>query len=178
MQAILLTGGESRRMGTDKASLMVGGVPLAVKIARALAEAGAEVTVLGREPIDGYRFQPDETPHSGPLVALASFRPAEEFVFVSSCDLPLFTSSVVSTLRGEIRDYDAAVPLLEERLQPLCALYRASSLLVASQMVAAGETRIMRWLDRLNIRTVPELVGARNVNTPDELAQVFEKLGS
>jgi molybdopterin-guanine dinucleotide biosynthesis protein A len=45
-------------------------------------------------------------------------------------------------------------------------------------MVAAGETRIMRWLDRLNIRTVPELVGARNVNTPDELAQVFEKLGS
>ena len=90
IEAILLTGGASRRMGVDKAALTVGGMPLGEKIARELAKTCDRVTVLGKHPIPGLEFLADEGDYEGPLLALSRFKPTRQHVFVASCDLPLF----------------------------------------------------------------------------------------
>ena len=87
IEAVVLTGGESRRMGFDKASIAIDGVPQADRIVRQFLAAGLPVTVLGRQPINGAAFLPDEEMFGGPIAALTRFVPSAEFVFVSSCDL-------------------------------------------------------------------------------------------
>jgi molybdopterin-guanine dinucleotide biosynthesis protein A len=177
IEAVLLTGGESRRMGRDKAQVSIGGVPMAERIATELAAVCLSVTVLGTAPLSHHAFVHDHAQYEGPLVALAGFVPTCEYVFVASCDLPIFNRSVVLDLAHFIGDADGCVPVLDGRLQPLCGLYRASAwtLLIAS--VAQGERRIMRWIDGMQVEQVeasslshPRAVA--NANTPEELIRL------
>jgi molybdenum cofactor guanylyltransferase len=179
IEGILLTGGASRRMGHDKAALLIEGVPLAERIASELAKRAAPVTVLGRESIAGFGFLADSGEYQGPLVALSRFVATKPFVFVAACDLPAFDAGVVDVLGERIGEYDAAIPEVEGRLQPLCALYRAEALRAIPELVAAGERRIMRWMDGLRIVSVPaqelpSLLAATSVNTPDELRAIVD----
>jgi molybdenum cofactor guanylyltransferase len=179
IEAVLLTGGASRRMGQDKAKIVVEGEPLAARIARLIAPEVARVTVLGREPVEGYVFLPDEEAYLGPLVALARFRPSAPLVFVSSCDLPRFDARVIPLLRERMGEDDAALVSWQDRPQPLCALYRASCWAILDELAQRGERRMMAWLDRLRWTLVderaleaaglpPEL--ARNVNRPEDFS--------
>lgn len=169
LEGVLLTGGAGRRMGADKASLLVDGVPLGEKLAAILASVCERVTVLGRSPISGYGFLADEEEFAGPLQALARFRPETDRVVVVSCDLPLLTAEAIRGLVA-IEGFQAVVPEVEGRLQPLCAVYGAGAFLVAAELAAVGERRMMAWLDRLDVRRVepesPHLF--RNVNTVEE----------
>jgi molybdopterin-guanine dinucleotide biosynthesis protein A len=68
---ILLTGGASRRLGTDKATLVVDGVTLAVRAAASLTERGVVAVEVG----PGYTSLPavrEEPPGSGPLAAFVT----------------------------------------------------------------------------------------------------------
>lgn len=171
VEAILLTGGASRRMGTDKAKLLVEGEPLGQRIARLLTERGIPVTVCGREPLAGYAFQEDEAELAGPLAAISLFEPTRELVFVASCDLVGFDSGVVDILADRIGGKEAAVPTDGERLQPLCALYRSSAFRKAAELAAQGEVRVMAWLRELEVVEVSGVPSEwiRNVNTPADL---------
>lgn len=177
LEAVLLTGGQSSRMGTDKARLLLDGVPLAERILRELRPICEPITVLGREPIPGCQFLADAVDFEGPLVALSRFAPSRAMVMVVSCDLPLFSGAIVEALARRIGAHDAVIPSLDNRIQPLCGLYRAEAFAKASLLAAQGEHRIMAWLRCLRVLEVssdeePTVVGARNVNTPEELAQV------
>lgn len=184
VEAVLLSGGLSKRMGADKAALLVSGGPMGVRIARRLSEAGYEVTVLGSLSGASFREVADRFPGSGPLAALSSFQPQAEFVFVSSCDIPLFDAAVVKLLLNAIGDADAAIPVVQGRLQYLCGLYRSSSFRVLPELVASGERRLGAWVNGLRTRLLSEdeissqgldprcVMGA---NTPEELAALLEE---
>lgn len=178
---MLLTGGASTRMGTDKASLVVDGVPLAELVARRLLEAGYAVTVCGLKPIEGCAFIPDAAVHAGPLAALAPFKPRTSFVFVSACDLSCFDARLVAVLRSLIGLCDAAVPTIAGRLQPLAALYSERAFPIASQVYDQGKRSVMAWLDALRVQSVDEttfvtqgiaLESLASANTPEELARL------
>lgn len=173
IEAVILTGGASRRMGMDKASILIEGEPMAARIARLLTAEGIPVTICGREPIAGYSFLPDSETFAGPLSALARFEPTVELVLVASCDLIGFDPAIVSILASRIADHDAAVPTLEGRLQPLCALYRPTAFAHAGELVRLGEKRVMRWLDLLDVLSIDDIdpTWLRNANTPQDLIQ-------
>lgn len=161
VEAVLLTGGASNRMGTDKARLTYRGEVVSERIARDLASICGKVTVLGREPIADCAFFADEETYAGPLVALSKFTPSAELVFVVSCDLPRFDAQLVILFQNNLGELDAAVPENEGRLQPLCALYRASDWLKIGTTLHAGKKSVMAWVDQLNCRTI----------TPTEIAE-------
>jgi len=184
LEGLLLTGGQSRRMGTDKASLVVDGEAVAVRTAKKLAEAVSLVTVLGNEPIAGFGFQPDASEFEGPLYALAGYEPQSEAVFVVGCDMPRFDPKIVEVLSSSLRaspDSDAAVPVLEGRRQPLCALYRSPAWQSLHRVVAEGRRSLMAWLDALNVLEIAEAEFGeaeldprdfRSANTPEEWQQI------
>lgn len=171
IEAVLLTGGASRRMGQDKSKMLVMGEPLGERIARLLAWAGYSVTVCGREPIPGHAFLADAEEFAGPLVALSRFKPTQEFVFVISCDVRGFDPRIVGRLADEIGGNDAVIPSRDDRLQPLCALYRSTAFDLLLELVASGERRIFGWVDRLAVRQVDTLPREwlLNWNTPEDL---------
>lgn len=153
---------------------MVEGEELAPRLARLLSEHGLSVTVCGREPIAGHGFLADQEEFAGPLRALSRVKSVADYVFVVSCDLPRFNPEVVDVLSARIDGYEAAIPLRDSRLQPLCALYGASSFDSARSLVGAGERRVMRWVESLNFVAVDDVPPdwIANVNTPEELRRL------
>ncbi|MGE0002495.1 MAG: molybdenum cofactor guanylyltransferase [Fimbriimonadaceae bacterium] len=149
VEAVVLTGGQSRRMGKDKASILIKGEAMHVRLVRMLETAGFPTTVLGPQGVA------DLEPDSGPLRALAAFRPDHDWVFVCSCDLPLFDPAVVGVLRAQADGYDAVVPSLEGRLQPLAALYSNVAFDIARGF-DAGEGRMMEWVRALKVCEVTD----------------------
>lgn len=150
IEAIVLSGGASRRMGQDKASLMVGGESVLARTVRLLEGCVSKVTVLGPQGI------PDKEPRLGPLAALAQFRPTSKYVFVASCDMPRFEPTIVGVLRAKCEARDAAIPVIGGHMQPLCALYRASSFSRAADCVAAGSFKVRKWVEAIDAVGLPE----------------------
>lgn len=152
-QAILLTGGASLRMGTDKARLLVQGRPLGPRLAAILCDAGFEPTILGREPIEPYAFLADQADFRGPLQALRSFIPSRDMIFVLSCDVPCFHADVPSRFAGLIAGYEAVIPMIDGRPQPLCALYRDNAF---SKINLCSTERVLDWVESLRVLYLSE----------------------
>ncbi len=175
VEAVILTGGASRRMGQDKASMSVHGFPSARRIADQLMAHGWPVTVLGREPLQGLPFCLDAEEFAGPLSALRGFHPSAEAVFVVSCDIPLFDGRLPGVLSEFLHDNGAAVPVVCGRIQPLCALYRTAAL--SSLLRHPSLKRMGDWLQTLSVAQVDEEALRRHgiepeammgANTPEE----------
>lgn len=178
--ALLLTGGASRRMGFDKASIMIGGEPISLRLSRILRAAGWEPTILGRTPLKGFAYQADSESFGGPLSALRKFTPKSDLIFVLSCDVPLFRAEILEAFEGRLGDKQAVIPSLNERLQPLCGLYRREAWDRLDQLESS---RVMDWIGLLEVEVVSEcdLIQSnlqpnwcKGVNTPSELSSMLE----
>ncbi len=140
---LLLTGGASRRMGFDKASLLVDGSPLAVRLAGVLCTVASPVLEVGPgrsalEPVS------EEPPGGGPLAAVAAGAAALRSrgvvapVIVLACDMPLLTARALAVLAAWPGD-GSVVPVVGGTTQPLAARWSAADLETAARLVAAGE---------------------------------------
>jgi molybdenum cofactor guanylyltransferase len=146
---LLLTGGSSRRLGVDKATLRIGDERLVDHVARALVGAVSPVVEVG----PGYtslRAVREDPPGAGPLAALVAGADALRAagaptrVVVLAVDLPFVDATVVEWLATHPAP-ESVVPVVDGRHQPLCARYTADALTTARELVAAGE-RSMRAL--------------------------------
>ena len=175
IHGVLLTGGQSSRMGQDKAGIKLGDQTMAERIAAELGKVCCRITVLGPNPIRGATDHlPDEERYPGPLVAISRIQTDADAIFLASCDLPTFEAGLINSLSVDLGGCDAIIPILEGRQQPLCGLYRAQALEVARGLAQQGERRIMAWISALDAKFVdltdtPRASMVRNANTQAEL---------
>lgn len=182
VECVLLTGGSSRRMGRDKASIVLDGVRADESLCRRMVGAGYPVTVAGREMVAGCRFVPDREEFRGPAVALAALSVEAPYVFVLACDVFGFDPSFIALARAAVEGHDAVAPIVDGYRQPLCALYRSECLTVLRECVAEGDLRLQRWLARLIVRELApaDIADAglnplcvRGANSPEELRELL-----
>lgn len=178
---VVLAGGASRRMGRDKALLVVDGESLARSAARRLAAVCPEVVLAdaGRSLLPGFRSVPDgpgRGPAAGLLGAAAAFpgRP----LLALACDLPRVPVPLLAeVVQGTGADW--VVPRREAGLEPLCALYGPRTLAALAARVERGlyalhglaeEELTIRWLDEADLAAFgrPEEMFL-NVNRPEDL---------
>ncbi len=185
---ILLTGGASRRMGFDKASMLVGGVPCAVRVAAVMRSVVAEAVEVG-PGVSGLPSVLEEPARGGPLVAVGAGARALSGVggarpaLVLACDLPLVSEPLLRTL-AEWPGSGSVVPIIEGRPQPLCARWSAADLAAATGLIDAGMRSMRSLLDRPGVELVeadrwPGAVDRRafsDVDTPGDLEEL-EQLG-
>ncbi len=170
----VLCGGASSRMGRDKATLEVGGMPMARWVANALCAGGcAPVVAVGGDPralmAIGLAVELDLHPGEGPLGGIItalrwSPHPA---VFVAACDVPRLSAGTVAavTAAGGL-----AVACTEHR-QPLCAMWPVAVLPQLEEAFAAGERQVRAVLDTLAVVEVEvPAADVRNINAPGDLA--------
>jgi molybdenum cofactor guanylyltransferase len=189
--AIVLCGGQSRRMARDKAWLPFGDETLLARVVRIVGQcvpvdnivvvAGMEqeLPALSRE----VRLVRDMAPDRGPLPALLAGLidlPAEvEAAFVTGCDAPLLSATVIDWLFWRLamapdasspEPVDAIVPADEDQLHPLCAAYRRSCHLGIAAAAMSGVSSLHGVFQQ-------GLVRARRV-TLEEMRRVDRELGS
>lgn len=182
LSGAVLLGGAATRMGRDKASLAVGGVAAAIRVARHLDALCDEVLLVGGRAPAGTPGRAVADPE-GPRCALRGLVGALEAargerVLVVATDLPLVTIELLEGLVAA-SDADAVVPR-EELPQPLCAVYRRRPALAAAVAnLAAGHLALRALLDVLDVRYVegealraldPDGHALANLNTPEDHA--------
>lgn len=180
---IVLAGGMSRRMGTDKAFVEIEGVPMIQRVLRALAECCFEVLIATKDLSAyehlGVRGIPDRLALQAPLVGVCSgLRAASTgWAFVVACDMPHLSPDAVRLLARLAEGHDAAVPWVDGRWHPLHAVYATSTLPLFESHLAAGELRMWAALESLRVRRVtaaeiatadPDLRTLHNANTAQE----------
>jgi molybdopterin-guanine dinucleotide biosynthesis protein A len=194
--AIVLVGGQSSRMGQPKAALDFGGMPLLTRIVIELKWWFDEIVIVAapetagqpRIEIPGLTIVHDETAFAGPLDALRRGLNALEHdvAFACSCDLPLLNSDVAADLVGMLDDFDAVIPEVGGKLQPLHAVYRKHCANAIESLAANGEKRLTASASAINGRRVteqelrkidPQLTSFFNVNTPDDYQRALKLAG-
>jgi molybdopterin-guanine dinucleotide biosynthesis protein A len=159
----VLAGGESRRMGSDKALLEVDGAPLVLRAVHALEAAGAAPIVVVGGDADGLSrlgLTPvaDRWPGAGPLggIITALTTLTGPCTAVLSCDLTAASPDAVASVLAALGDADVAVPVVDGREQWLHAVWRRRCLPALESAFASGiraprhavgDLRVARLLD-------------------------------
>jgi len=192
---IVLAGGQSSRMGTDKAMLEIEGKFLLQRVCEVAAFLTSSVYVLTAWP-DRYRsaltpecqFLLEYSPGNGPLVALTQglTEIAAEWILLLACDLPLLDADIIQNWADRLTEVPpstlAVVPYQNARWEPLCGFYRKQSLSSLQRFIEKGGRSFQVWLSQ--IPTIPIAVGETeavmlsNCNTLEEFEQLKSKIGN
>lgn len=169
---VLLVGGESRRMGTNKAFLKIGESTLGERSLAVLNNVCQEVIISSRQaqPYEsfGYPIIIDRIIDKGPLGGLYSIltEAKHDYVFVVACDMPLLNEEGIRSLYEQVEDYDALVPRALGRLHPLHAFYHKRILALVEQNILQERLRITEVLNECRAKIVQIEENLMNVNTP------------
>lgn len=184
MNAYILAGGASKRMGKPKLNLPFAGstfLDRVLKAARPVFDDVIAVQRPGGPPIDSLRtiYEP---PHELQAPAFGLWRALEDAggrCFVLAIDYPLITAEVLRYLAGRGSASRAAmvVPRWNGKLQMLCAVYSPVILPQFAPRIAAGQLNLRGLTDDIEIIEEDDLrerfsgEPLMNVNTPEELAE-------
>lgn len=190
---VVLAGGDSRRFGRDKTSLLLRGETLVQRACDLLLSVCSEVVLADR----GRQLLPaipsvEDGAGSGPaagILGAAAVRPAR-WLLVLACDLPAVPASLLEALRDRVEEGPQASSWVPRHggaggrhSEPLCALYRPEDLSVLARRVGRGALALHGWLadGRARIRFLegedllrhgaPEEVFV-NLNRPQDLERL------
>ncbi len=173
--AVVLAGGQSRRMGVDKALLPLGGEGMLQRVVRQVEPWFDQVLISARGADDyaflGHPVVPDAQPGLGPMGGLVSAleHARHDLVLVLPCDLAEVPLDLVSRLLRQARGVNAVVPQSADgHYEPLVAVYRRSLLPILRAALERGERRLIDLFPDLGVSALPLAPGevVRNLNTP------------
>lgn len=195
--AVILCGGESRRMGQSKAWLPFGDELMLQRVVRLTGEAARPIVVvaaLGQElpalPV-GVAVARDAAAGRGPLqglaAGLAALPDSIELVYATATDVPFLEPRWINRLAALSDGYDLVIPFVGGYHHPLAALYRRSKVLpVIEGLLREDRLRPISLIDAVATRVVhegelrvvdPELQTVRNLNSPDDYARAVRDAG-
>jgi molybdenum cofactor guanylyltransferase len=189
--AVILAGGEARRAnGQEKYFFTYEGKTFIERLVGSLSGVVDEIVIVARNPVQCTRFRElngvicisDIRQGLGPVGGLhaGSLAAKGDLVFVSACDMPCIDTAVVSYLFGAIGQFDAAIPMWNERmLEPLHAVYRRTALLTYLERHTSLSLRAMiqsldaRYIPVDDLRAFdPNLKTFTNINKLEELEHI------
>ncbi len=194
--SIILAGGRSSRMGSDKALLPLPGneqISFVEHLASVLAPIGSEVLLVVRDEtqalayasLRNVRIVIDQIPDYGPLMGLYSglsaMHSTSMYALVMAVDMPFVQPALLTYLLSQAQGDSMLVPVVEDTPQVLLAVYPRTILPTIEALVRQGrrdprsllKVAPVRYVDETQLRAVdPQLRSFMNVNTPDELRTI------
>ncbi len=174
----VLVGGNSSRMGRDKALLPLSSRLLIQDIMAKVAAATGSVALIGRpERYNhlGIECLPDLHSSVGPLAgieaALESGR--GELNLIVACDMPSLEADWLCRLLWKARETDALCVTIRDAsgiVHPLCAVYRSGCLPVIRRALDADRLKLLEAIEELGACTLQIGSTLWNINSPQEWA--------
>ncbi len=189
----IIAGGQSRRMGRDKAFVELGGSTLIERVSQRSADLGqAETILITNKPADyahlGLPMFRDALPGKGSLggIYTALLRAGSSAVLVLACDMPFVNADLLRFMIAQLdADVDIIVPRVAGYPQALHAIYRVTCIEPIRAQLEANRLKIIRFYDQMRVRYLDEADYAEfdadgssfaNLNTPSELEQARQLL--
>ncbi len=182
ISGIILAGGKSTRMGSDKGFLMLNDSTFMSHIIEAIKPLVHNIIIVNNNPAYdkfGYKRVEDIIKGAGPLAGLYSglYHSETEYNLVVSCDVPLIKTFVLQQL---IDVFDPNIDVIQLQSQnktmPLIALYKKQCVHKFWVLLQNNERRLRFAVEQLNSKTIvlnTELDKyVLNINTPQQLNDV------
>ena len=190
---VMLAGGNSRRMGQNKALMHLSDETVIAGVLRQVRTVTEDLLLITNTPKLythlGLPMHTDLIPNTGALGGIYTGLSCatNNAVLCVACDMPLLQPNLLAYLVSILGEYDAVVPCVRDAdatepiFQTLCAVYAKRCTQVISQMLDAGELRVHALYDRISVRIVepdewgefdPQGLSFFNINTPEDFEKV------
>jgi len=178
----ILTGGNSTRMGADKALQQYKNNSFLFYITSAVKSLSLSFKLVSSKAIHhqlGYNYIMDIKKDKGPVSGITSALKdsLSEWNLILSCDTPLLQSSFLEwLLENYSPKHDATICLVDEKKMSLTAIYNKSCVTVFEKHLQQDQLRVMSVIENLNVKyiSVPTELRAQlaNINTPEQLKEI------
>ncbi len=183
LSAVILAGGDSKRMGTNKAFLTLDGKPLVELVFRKLESIFDEILIV-TDRVEEFRYLNgkivSDILHVGEKNALRGihsglFHASSQACFFIGCDMPFISRSLIGHMSKHALNYDAVIPCVGGYFQPLFAFYNRGILDLIASFLEEKNFKVTAFYSEIKIREIdektitsydPEMISFFNINTP------------
>ncbi|QQY81005.1 molybdenum cofactor guanylyltransferase [Tamlana sp. s12] len=180
---LVLSGGKSSRMGTDKGFLSLNGKPFMQYSIDALKPLVSEIIIVSDHASHdalNYKRVSDNIKNAGPVAGIAAGLEASktDYNLVLSCDIPLIKTSILEKLIQNMdTDFDIIQIESNNKSMPLIAMYHKRCAPIFKNLVENNERRLRIAVNNCKVKNVvlnteEEQQSTMNVNTQEELKQL------
>lgn len=196
LSVVVQAGGQSTRMGENKALKPFLGKTLIQRVVTRLAPIADEILVTTNQPADfaflGLPLFPDLKPGRGPLGGLytALVSAQNPVVAVVACDMPFVNAELLEAAASLLvtEEADVVIAKTPEGFEPLHAAYRREACIQAIEAaIAQDQWRMVSWFPAVNVRVLtldevdrydPARLAFWNVNTPEDFTEAEQRARS
>jgi len=181
---IILSGGKSSRMGTDKGLLLFENKPFIQHSIDALKPLVSEIIIVSNNKdynVFGFKRVEDAIENAGPLAGIYSGlnESKTDYNLVLSCDIPLISSEILEKLINAIDDVSEIIQIESEgKNMPLIALYKKSCAAKFLKLLNEGERKLQVAVNKCNVKNVKlnehDAFFTKNINTKNDLKAIIK----
>jgi len=178
----ILAGGQSRRMGFNKAFIEFEGSTVIARAAAVMAKVFASPSIIANDTTLyghlGLPVHPDIIKDAGSIGGIyTALHHSEDYAFVVACDMPWLDAGCIRAVLEAVDGEDCVVPFIGGRLHPMHAAWSRNCMGEMETVIREGNLRIGDLMKRLKVRRLPEehfgglpvSRSVENVNTPEDL---------
>ena len=179
---IVLCGGKSTRMGSDKGMVDIMGKPMIEHVITHIEPLCKRILIstnLENYKYLGYEVVNDQWHDFGPAAGILSclYVSTTDMNLVISCDLPMATTQFLQKLYGYSLDAEITVPRINTHFQPLCGFYRSKIRDQFKEYLLNGEKSMQFIIQYFNFRLIgQEMIPGINLekellnfNSPEDI---------
>ena len=189
MTGVILAGGESTRMGKNKAFVEINGQRIIDRTVSLFRKIFDDVLLVTNTPLEYIELKvkivTDLIPGKGALGGIYTglFFSSSPKAFFVGCDMPFLDRDVIQYFLSLSQTADIVVQRTKDHWQPLHAVYPRTLLKPIARLLQQGELKISKAYQGMKVREIteeelkpfdPDLHTLSNVNTPEELKKLLE----
>lgn len=184
MTAIILSGGKSSRMGTEKGLVELNGKCLIEYVIEAAKNISDEIIIVANNneyKRFGYRIYSDLIKNCGPMGGIYTglFHSQTEKNLVLSCDIPFVSSDALKFIIKNSGNSKITVPKHNNKIEPLCAVYSKSCAGKFKTLILKNELKMTEALKKFSVKYLDVSKQKfyseklfHNINSKKEITQV------
>jgi len=187
LTGVILAGGKSKRMGTNKAFLEINGQRMIDQIVDIFKNTFEEVILVTNSPIEylhlDLRIVTDLVPNKGALGGIFTglFYASFHHIFVTACDMPFLNKGFIDYMVSKAGNFDAVVPLSSDGLEPLHAIYSKRCIRHIETQLESDDLKITNFYPKVRVKEIshheilsfdPKSSLFLNINTTEDMEKV------
>ncbi|ASN05558.1 molybdenum cofactor guanylyltransferase [Virgibacillus necropolis] len=166
--SVILAGGQSTRMGTNKSFLPLQNKTVIEYIVDEMQSISDVMVINSNEPASysflGLPVIQDRYINSGPLAGLEAVlsQVDAEIFFVSACDTPFINHHIYLYLLDQLEGFDAVIPIYKGKMHPLSGIYRNTIVPPLQNQLDNEERKVRLLFDHVHVNYIDEFANISN----------------
>lgn len=157
--AIILAGGKSSRMKTEKGLVPFNGKPLVQHVIDAVKKITDNILIVTANPAYrqlGYPCFEDEIKEKGALGGIYTglINSSSQKNIVVGCDMPFLSPAVLNGLIGNCKGFDVLLTIYKDKEEPLCSVYDKNCIPHFKNLIEKDQLKITDGMVGLKTRTI------------------------